>query len=259
MTRIHPLAVAFFLLAGCEPLDDEEGTLGDKGRVAFQYRQGCFFGCPIGQPLLAGSHQTIEVSDPGDVEGASVRSSDDAIAEFALERECFCERDEDDDGRIPIALDADCERPRHKRCHNQILVLGHGDGDAVLELLDATDHVLDSIRVLVREPASAEFSASFPDVLGSVRGTEFDLAVDERVGFQVALHDEQGRELLASDGVTWSVGDPEMATLSGFLIASSDRIEDGVEVTVEALSPGETPLTVETAGFEDAVTLRVAE
>src|SRR4051794_30674846 len=86
--------------AGCKDDGSEDGTPGELGRVAFTYQQSCFFGCPLEQPLLAGTRETIAVTGAGDEEGVTAQSSDEGVAELAIEHACYCERDDEHGGQI---------------------------------------------------------------------------------------------------------------------------------------------------------------
>ena len=152
-------------VVGCAgPEGKPDGTYGSKHRVAFSYQRGCFFGCPIGQPLLAGSQQTVNVSGPGDDPGVVVESSDSDIAEFSLQSQCFC--DQPSGAAIEVAADAKCRGGEQKRCENSVLVQAHDDGDVLLELHDADGDLLDQIGLEVREADRAQFSITLPGAPG---------------------------------------------------------------------------------------------
>ena len=104
------------MFAACKATDDEEGSLGESGRVAFGYDRSCFFECPIEQPLLVGAKETIAVTGPGDDPGVTAHTPDDDLVDLAMQRECFCERLDGSPGRLEIASDADCEGPWRKHC-----------------------------------------------------------------------------------------------------------------------------------------------
>jgi hypothetical protein len=237
------------VLAACgAPGDDSDGsgTLGSEGRVRFAYQRGCFFGCPIGQPLLAGSQQTVTLTGPGNELGVSAASSDSDVADFALQTQCFCEQG--NGGRIEVADDARCRAGEDKLCENRVQVQAHEAGDVVLELRDADGALLDRVELEVREAASAQFSITPPGAPGPV---ETD-AIVLRTG-------AEGRELLAPVGVHWSVGDPAVATVSAFLISAAAMLDDGLAVGLDAVAPGETLLRVSVPGLEDQASVRVAE
>src|SRR6185503_19493590 len=156
-----------------------DGTLGSERRVAFAYQRGCFFGCPIGQPLLAGSQQTVTLSDPGDVPSIRVESSDPDIAEFALQSQCFCDR-AGSDGGIEVAADAECRARETKRCENSVLVQAHDAGDVLLELRDDDGTLIDRVGLEVREAERARFAITLPGAPGPTQTEDFELRVGDK-------------------------------------------------------------------------------
>ena len=161
------VALAVLFVCGCEKKADESGTRGEYGRVAFNYQRSCFFGCPLEQPLLVGARERITVTGVGDDEHVTVRSNDDQLARFAIERSCFCQRGDEPSGRFEVAQSAHCEVPFHKHCDNDVLVEALAEGDPDLELRDATSAVLDRVQLRLREAAEAEFEGTFRDELGA--------------------------------------------------------------------------------------------
>lgn len=253
------LGAAIAALAGCAPDDGKSsGTPGELGHVDFNYQRSCFFGCPLEQPLLAGTREQIEVSARGDAEGVRVKSSNPDVAEFKLQRACYCERS-DNDSRLDIREDAKCEGVWHKHCDNQVLVEAHDPGSTWVELHEADGTLIDRARVLVHEAHDAQFAATLPDQLGSDEGTRFDLANGQSLGLQLTLYDAKGLKLLAPEGVDWHVDDVQIATLSGFLIPAGADVHDGLAVTVQAAGPGNTSVHVEVPGLSDEVAIHVTK
>lgn len=247
-------------LAGCVgPGNDADGsgTLGSEGRVRFAYQRGCFFGCPIGQPLLAGSQQTVTLTGPGNALGVRVESSDTTLADFALETQCYCEQPSG--SRIEIADDAGCRAGEDEQCENRVLMQAHDAGDVQLELHRADGDLLDRIELEVREAARAEFSITPPGAPGPIETPDFELRVGDQAHVEVELYDAEGRELLAPVGVHWRVDDPTVAAISAFLIASAPMLDDGLAIDLEATAPGDTMLSVSVPGLEDAASVHVGE
>lgn len=235
---------------GCGEEMEPGGTLGDEERVYFTFQRSCFFGCPLEQPLLVGTRETIDVSEAGDGPGVSVESSDPEVLEVALERECFCERRDDRPGRLEISEGGSCEQDVwRKRCDNRVLVqtLEAGDGDVVL--FDADERVIDRAAVHVREASSAELSAVYADRLGSESPDALELQVGEAAELEARFYDGTGKKLLAPEGVTWRVDDGSVAKVTAWLIGSGDEVSAGLSVSVEALRTGETELEVEVPGL----------
>src|ERR1043165_3840758 len=81
--------------AACQSDAAFDSSLGELGRVAFRYQRSCFFGCPLAQPLLSGTRERILVTEAGNDRGVRAQTSDSAVAEFAMQRDCYCEREDD--------------------------------------------------------------------------------------------------------------------------------------------------------------------
>jgi hypothetical protein len=246
-------------LAACSDGQDvANGTRGELGRVDFNYQRSCFFGCPLEQPLLVGTRERIEMSDAGDAQGVSVESSATDVATFALERSCYCERDDSTD-RLGIREDASCPSVWHKHCDNSVLVAAADSGEAKLELRDARHELIDRVSVIVHEAHDAQFAATLPDKLGPDIGSRFELENGKSLELELTLHDDDGLELLAPEGVHWHVDDAMVATISAFLTGSGDDLHDGLSVSVHATGPGETQLHVTVPGLDTSVALQVSE
>jgi hypothetical protein len=248
---------ALWLVVACDDAQPVDGTPGELRSVAFTYQRSCFFGCPLGQPLLSGTREKIAVSDVGDVPGLRAKSSDSSVAVFAVERACHCQRDDDHGGRIEIADDAACESPFHKQCDNSVLVEAKRMGDATLELRDAHDALLDRVSVLVRDAERAQLFATYPERLGEQRVDALALATGGAVDVSVELYDERGRKLLAPEGVRWRSADAELASVGAFLIAQAAEIEAGLDVVVRGEKAGTTRLLVEVPGLEHTADVTV--
>jgi len=233
------------------------GTRGELDKVDFTYQLSCFFGCPLEQPLLQGTREQIALSADGDVEGVTVTSSDPAIASFAVERTCYCERS-DSTSRLELRDDGVCPSIWHKHCDNAVLVEATASGMTTLELRDARGGLLDRVRVLVQTAHDARFVATLPDRLGPVMGTHFELQNAQSLQLALTLYDDDGLALLAPQGVSWHVDDVQVATLSGFLTGSGADVHDGLSVDVQATGPGDTEVHVSVPGLDTSVSLHVA-
>lgn len=258
--KLAPLALGIVLFtAGCEERKTVDGQLGELGRVEFTYARSCFFGCLLNQPLLVGTRETIRIEgEPGNAPKVEVRSTDPSVAEVALERQCYCER-EDTTGRIDVALDGRCEEPWRMVCENKILVGARAAGDAKVEVLREDGSVLDRVTVHVKEAARARFFGTLPDRLGEEAGDSFRLAAESRLALRLELYDEDGIELLAPEGVTWRVTDPEVATLDVFLVGRGEEVIAGRDVIVETLIAGETTVEIDVPGLTAAIDVEVTD
>jgi len=246
-------------LSGCEKKDGDgsSGTRGTEGRVEFTFLRSCFFGCPLEQPLLAGTRERIGLSDQGDVAGLQVESSDPERAELAIERECHCERDGESTARVAVAENARCDERWTKHCDNTVLVAAHAAGEVELTLRDEDDALIDRVSIRIAEPERARFRATLPERLGAIEVTEIDLQPEQSAQIELTLYDADGRELLAPEGVDWRIGNAEVATVSAFLLGSSAEVDAGSIVSVQARNEGETTLTVTVPGFDTELAIRV--
>jgi hypothetical protein len=243
---------------GCKKGDaDSGGTLGQQGRVEFSYQQGCFFGCPLEQPLLVGTRQTINVDDAGDTAGIAVSSSKPSVAEFVLERACFCERSDHSGGRLDIAEDAHCDGIWQKHCDNSILVQANAAGEAKLELRGKKDELIDEVPVIVHEAARIVLEAVYPDKLGPQSAKSLELAAGSKLELNATLYDDMGRKLLAPEGVSWSVDDDKVAIVTAWLIGSGKSVSAGLGIEIDAKAEGMTSLTVSVPGQDKSIDVTV--
>jgi hypothetical protein len=264
MRSLLPFVVAASLLTGaCKkapaPDPGQDGTLGEEGRVWFEYERSCFFGCPLEQPLLSGARESVGVDGVGDEEGILAASTDPAVLEVALERTCYCARQDDKLGRLAIDRDAACPATWEKHCDNRVLVQGGVEGTALLELRDGSGYLVDQVEVTVHDAASARFFTTYPDRLGEQEGTALELGATEKVAVRSELYDAEGLGLLAPEGVRWTIADPAVATLVAFSFGAGAEVTAGLSVDVQALAAGTTELTVTVPGLAPALTVTVAE
>lgn len=244
---------------GCGGGDDDGATLGELGRVGFTYQRSCFFGCSIEQPLLTGARETIALTKQGDEAGLTAVSSSRKIAEVAVERACYCERDDGHGGKIDIAEHGTCDLPFDKHCDNTVLVQANGAGDASLELRDAHGEAIDRVTVRVRDADSAEFFGTYAGELGQKHATRFELEVGDALDLEVDFYDDQARKLLAPEGVHWRSDRPSVADLSAWLIGSGAELDAGLSVVVTGHAVGEVKIFVEVPGLEASVTVTVSD
>jgi hypothetical protein len=247
-------------VADCKASDSSDrSTLGEQGRVEFDYQQGCFFGCPLEQPLLVGTRQTISVSDPGDVAGIAAASSKPKVAEFALDRACYCERADHSGGQIVIAQDASCMGVFHKHCDNSVLVQAMAKGDTELELRDKQGKLIDQVPVIVREAARALVEVTYPDRFGSIEASSIELKTGGKAQLDASFYDDMGRKLIAQDGVSWSVEDDQVASITAWLIGSGKQVGAGSSVELDAKGAGHTTLTISVPGHDQMLDVTVAQ
>ncbi|HKU41427.1 MAG TPA: Ig-like domain-containing protein [Polyangiales bacterium] len=245
------------VLCRCQTDDSLDSQLGDLGRVSFSYQRSCFFGCPLAQPLLSGTREQIAVTGAGDGRGVHAKSSDADVAEFALERDCFCERDDDVGGRIEVAEDARCEAPRVKHCDNAILVQAKAAGDVSLELRDEHDRLIDRATLLVRDAERARFRGTRASQLGAREADSFELRTGETLDLELTLFDARGRALLAPEAVHWQSSEPSLASVSAFLRPGGAELDAGLEVVVTGRAAGTATVRVTVPGLEASVECEV--
>jgi hypothetical protein len=250
---VLPLLLAAF--SGACDAGGRDAALGELGNVQLTYRRSCFFGCTLAQPLLLGAREEIALSARGDEEARSVKSDAEDIAEFGLERSCYCERGSPDD-RIEVDEDASCKAPRQKRCEASVRVLGRAEGEARLTLLDADGRTLDRSTVYVREAKSARFHVEYPMQLGGVV-ERIELSPGQKAEVELRLYDADGVWLLAPDGVLWHTDNAAVAEVTAWLIGGGKDVLAGSNVTVEAKGGGETELAVDVPGLATSIPVRV--
>jgi len=257
-SRCIELASAVLLLSACVKQVHHTGTVGDQGNVEFNYQgAGCFFGCPLEQPLLVGTRTTISLSDEGDVKGLEVRASKPSIADFAVERACKCIRKDGSGGELQVSETGSCSGLWTKHCDNTLQVQANAKGTTALELLDAKGKEIDRVDVIVHEAASATILATYPDKLGKQEVSDLSLTPDESVQLEASLYDADGLELLAPEGVHWAVDDDSVAIVTAFL-KSGKELDDGTGVGVQAKAAGKTSLTMSVPGLDRTLGVDVA-
>jgi hypothetical protein len=238
-------------LVACDA-PQREATQGERGEVRFSYRRSCFFGCPLEQPLLAGTREEISLSNRGSGDGVSAESSDAQVASFALVRTCYCQAGQREDDRVEVDEEARCDGARTKVCEANVQVLAHAEGDAQLSLLDEHGALIDRSVVHVREAASARF---WDDQGHDVESLQ--LAKGEGRGLSLKLYDHAGQRLLAPEGVRWTSGSADVARVSAWLIGAGSELDAGSSVTVEAVAQGATELAIAVPGLEASISLQV--
>jgi hypothetical protein len=252
------LGGALVLMSACAKNAHHSGTVGDKGEVEFNYQgAGCFFGCPLEQPLLVGTHTTITVSDAGDVHGLRVEASKPSVADFAVERACKCVRKDGNGGELMVAENGSCTGLWEKHCDNTLLVQTKAQGKTLLELRDGKGVLIDQVEVIAHEAASAAIEATYPDRLGKVEVSDLMFHPDETVQLEASLYDSDGLELLAPEGVHWAVDDDSIAIVIAFL-KSGKELDDGTGVGVQSKAEGMTSLTLTVPGLQRTLGIDVA-
>lgn len=228
---------------------------GELDVVEFSYLRSCFFGCPLTQPLLAGTREQIGLSAAG-ADTAEVLNSADEVASFALRRSCFCEAGSNTNDRTEVAEDAKCSSSRSKRCEAKVDVLAHAEGETTLELQDADGRTIDRTTVYVREAARADFQVAYAGGLAG-RAEALSLEKDGKAELTLRLFDARGQLLLAPEGVHWHTGDGDIAQLSSWLLGAGSELDAGLSIVVEAEAEGETDLGISVPGLDRTLPLAV--
>jgi hypothetical protein len=254
---VASLSLGAACLVGCEgPAPDP--ALGELGRVQFSYQRSCFFGCSLDQPLLSGTREAIAVTGDGDAQAVTAESSAPEVAQFAVERDCYCARNDQLGGRVEVAEDAACDAPRVKHCDNQVLVRAGSVGDATLQLDDAAGQAIDRATILVRAADRARFRGTLASQLGALEASAFQVDIGDTLGLELTLYDAQGRELLAPEGVHWSSSAADVASVSAFLQAGGAELDAGLKVVVDPHAQGEAEIGVEVPGLSTSVQVTVS-
>jgi hypothetical protein len=255
----HALAATALLLTlgGCEERKTVDGQLGELGRIEFTYTRSCFFGCIVDQPLLAGTREVIRLDGPSAARPKmSASAVDEDVAKVAMDRQCYCAR-KDTTGRVDVALDGMCEEPWEMTCENKIIIEAREPGDTQIEVHDENDLLVDRVTVRVKQADRARFFGTLPDEVGEEMGDRFALPAESRLQLRLELYDESGIELLAPEGVTWSVSDPEVATLNAFLIGAGAEVSAGRDMVVETHDAGVASIEIEVPGLRAAIDVEV--
>lgn len=251
------LAAVLGLGAGGCSLKLGDSTSGEIGRVNFAYTTDCLFGCSMNRSLIIGSHATISVSGVGNDSGVTAASGAPAVASFKVERACWCDQSGDaSTSTYDVGQKQSCPAGWSKDCQNTIDVTALGTGDAELELNDATGNLIDRTPVHVRAPKSASFEQDF-----SSAGA-FQVEVHESTTILARFTDADGRDMIATDGVTWSLGDPSVAELSPTALFSSpvaSPAELGNEVELTGARTGKTQLELRVGALTRSVPVTVAK
>lgn len=256
-----PYFAAVTALTGCGDAELAKSNRGQLDRVGFQYSSftDCPFGCSLDQPLLAGSSIDVQLSNVGDVDELSVRSSDSGVAMFALRRSCACERNGAGEPTTSPAVDGSCSTNFTLRCDDFVETQTVAAGDATLELFVAGGELLDRAIVHAREPATATFVSS----TGGDRETVHDLVlgVGDNHALRVELTDADGQTLLADSGVHFSVDDPNVAAFPTLLAELGSKglrsVDGGDRATLVGIAPGTTTLEVAARSIDAALSVVV--
>jgi hypothetical protein len=244
-------------LGGCETRTTVDGQLGELGRIEFSYTRSCFFGCLVDQPLLAGTRETIRLEGDGASKPKmSASAVDEDVADVALDRQCYCER-EDTTGRIDVASDGMCEEPWRMVCENMILIAALEPGDTLVEVHDENDVLVDRVTVHVKQADRARFFGTLPDEIGEQAGDRFTVPAESRLELRLELYDDHGIELLAPEGVTWRVSDPEVATLKALLVGAGEEVSAGRDMVVESHAAGQASVEIDVPGLQAAIDVEV--
>jgi hypothetical protein len=259
--RVRRFVASLSLGAACVVACGGSGPdpeLGELGRARFSYQRSCFFGCPLDQPLLSGTREAIAVTGDGDAHGVTAESSAPDVAQFAVERDCFCARNDDLGGRVEVAEDAACDAPRVKHCDNRVLVQAGSAGDATLQLNTAAGQAIDRTTVSVRTANRARFRGTLASKLGAIEATAFQIDVGDTLGLELTLYDERGRKLLAPEGVHWSSSAVDVASVEAFLQAGGAELDAGLDVVINPHAEGEAEIGVDVPGLSTSVQLTVS-
>lgn len=245
-------------VAGCD-VELGDTTMGELGQVEFAYSSNCLFGCTLDHPLLPGTSARISVSEPGDVPGLEASTTPADIATAVVEQSCYCERSGDGWAEgASVGPDDSCETGFTKRCDNDIVVTAHAPGDCQLELRTPEGGLLvDRTTLFVRNPRSAWFE-HFGAGGEASSVADIQLLVGQREAVRVRLEDDEGRAMLVTGSVEWTISDGSVAGFPQWLGAPLDTIVTDDIADVQAVAPGSAVLTMRAGGLEHSATLHVS-
>lgn len=225
-----------------------ESTSGEAGAVEFEYTGwSCLFGCAMDTPLLVGTKQRISITGSGsDDDGVVAKSTNEAVATFAVERHCDCEQSNGTSTTIMSPTDGACEAGFRRTCDNSVTVNTLTPGEAGLELRTARGILVDRTMVVVDRARSVTLHDGDGNEIGPT------LSLREGDGLLVSAHllDTSGERMLADEGVRWDVSGT--AASSGFcLLCTSD------ETSLQADEPGKATVTMTAPGVRSSFVVSV--
>ncbi len=257
------LALSAFAL-GCT-VSLGASSRGDLDRVDFSYRESCFWGCSLDEPVLADSHERISVTGPGNDDGITVGSSNPGVATFLVVRSCVCDRSTggatDASGEVQsLNSDGSCEASFDKHCDNSIVTKTHSAGDAKLELYAANGEIVDRTTIRVRAASSVGFERT--DDQGDRTAIDrLELAPGDSVLVSAAPATDDGSRILGAEGFSWSSDDAKVAGFedSLFQLTSQAPAGTGRSMFVKAEQAGITTLHVGAGGGSGSIEIIVSE
>lgn len=258
-------AVAALVAAGTSACSMQLGqsTTGDLGRVDFSYGATCFFGCSMDRPVLVGGSERVDVTGQGNAEGVTAASTDPAIAEFNLKRNCSCEQ-QSGNSATGTTVDAQgkCATGFTKTCDNAVDMRALAAGDTKLELFDAQGSLIDRVTVHVRKASSAEFQQSSNGLANAKTIDQLVVKSGSTVTLSAVLYDADGQQLIARDGVDWGSQDASIAGFPTYKILTPDTVDDSAQdqsdfISVKGVQPGKTTIQLKVPGLAQAVPVTV--
>lgn len=227
MRSLPVLVLSLSLLAGCSNSDDAPSELrGELDRMQFTYNDhGCFDACSPRQPIAKGARVVLVAK--GEDPEARYRGRVSAPG-LVIEHEglsCACHEDggNGSSSSWSVAASETCYAPAVRHCARTFMLRADGVGPATLEVLGASDEVVDRIGLVVARPARLEaiVKASRPSG-GTIRtiaaSTDGSFVVDApaTVDLEAKAFDDRGKELRkGEDDVRFSTAQAELAVGAG--------------------------------------------
>jgi hypothetical protein len=256
-TMLWALAVLLGLAASGCSLKLGESTSGELGRVNFAYATDCLFGCGMNRSLIVGSQAIISVTSVANDSGVTAVSGTPGVASFKVERSCWCDQTSNDSSSTySIDKDQSCPSGWTKDCENTIEVTALSTGDTELELDDATGQLIDRTPVHVRAPKTVGFEQDFRAAMA------FRVEVNQSTTILAHFTDADGRDMIATNGVTWSLGEPTVAELSSgavFSPAVPSPVELGGEIELTGARAGKTQLELQVGSLTRKIPVTIAK
>lgn len=232
----------------------DSATRGQEDRASFSFRSWheCAFGCPVDRPMMVGTTERIGMVPDDVVPGLVALSSDGAVVVLGTEQYAACCRDSDY-GRSCTRLDGSDE----STCPDTIAYTYAVDlearavGSANLALHHPDGALYDWIPVTVQAPErlSAVCRPNRSQTAGSI-----DLYASEQCSYEIDAFAAEDLLLQASHGFTVRVADLDVAalheaTLFDIFPVPLAELSDA-HGEVDAIAPGQTQLTIQTAGLQ---------
>ena len=228
-------------------------TQGDKGTMSFSYDgPGCAFGCGLERSALQGSLVTVNATG-GDANVAqTARISETSIARVSQQHEsCTCDTSSGNTSTsTSVDPGATCASGATKSCSLSADIETSAEGDAHLEVVDASGALIDSVTVHVRPAARIDVTVGATAVKDA---SPITARVGDKVKLETHAFDANGDEtIFTKHGISHDYGDATVLGPDDSVLIGSTNVEDMI-----AKAPGDTTVSVHAPGAEQLVRFHV--